>query len=320
MTKPSLNNKRRQHYVWKKYLEPWTLQGRLWALRNGDDEPFNTDPVNVAVERDFYKLHGLTKDDCNFIRKVALDPIKNEDLRKLNEGWLDNFEMAFAVEQHFRNHERSTEEIHETLDILLNTLDENAHSQLESSAGKYFASLLKGDVTFYQSEEGARDFSFFLAHQYLRTKKLQENVRRATVNDQMSLARLQRIWPILRHIYATCISFSLFVERKTMRPTIVRCPEGMEFLTCDQPVLNTYGAFLPIDEEVHKTEFYYPISPSMALIVSDRIDYFEMHGCTVDPFRVTYFNQMIELVAHEFVFSQSKATLEHVLFSSQPTL
>jgi len=33
-------NKKRQHYVWKNYLKPWTLDNKIWCKRK--DKIFNT--------------------------------------------------------------------------------------------------------------------------------------------------------------------------------------------------------------------------------------------------------------------------------------
>lgn len=43
---------RRQHYVWRKYLEPWTTKGKIWCRR--ESKIFSADLMNVAQERDFY--------------------------------------------------------------------------------------------------------------------------------------------------------------------------------------------------------------------------------------------------------------------------
>jgi hypothetical protein len=47
-------NVRRQHYVWRAYLERWAVNGNVHCLRAG--RVFCTDPGNLAVERDFHRL------------------------------------------------------------------------------------------------------------------------------------------------------------------------------------------------------------------------------------------------------------------------
>ena len=86
---------RRQHYVWRKYLEPWTTNRgkarQLWYLRREADRPIVTDIKNVAVERDFYRLLDLQDGDSDFVRSLAFSPNTNAKLRELNEGWISRF-------------------------------------------------------------------------------------------------------------------------------------------------------------------------------------------------------------------------------------
>jgi hypothetical protein len=52
-------NKKRQHYVWKKYLKPWTINGKLWCKRNGII--FNPSLENIAQEKYFYATTPLNE-------------------------------------------------------------------------------------------------------------------------------------------------------------------------------------------------------------------------------------------------------------------
>src|SRR5665213_4526618 len=65
--------KHRQHHVWQHYLASWSIDERVWALRNGETI-FNTDTVNVAVERDFYKVHKFTSRDLALLRLILSGP------------------------------------------------------------------------------------------------------------------------------------------------------------------------------------------------------------------------------------------------------
>jgi hypothetical protein len=49
---------RRQHHVWRSYLEAWSTEKIIFCLQDGRIFPSNVS--GVAVERDFHKLQELT--------------------------------------------------------------------------------------------------------------------------------------------------------------------------------------------------------------------------------------------------------------------
>lgn len=305
------NTKRRQHYVWKKYLNSWATNGRVWTIRTGDAKPFCTDPINVAVERDFYKLHGLTKEDEQLIRKIALDSIQDPILKKLNEGWLSQFSLLFAAEALIRPREDQVTGAKELLDTMLLTIEEDGHAQLENTAGKCLDLLLQGHTGFYETAEGATDFSYFISHQYLRTKRMQDGVFASMARLGMPKQQCKRIWPILRHIFATSISYSIFIRRGTMKLILLNCTPGMEFITCDQPVLNTYAGWKLDSPAPTEVELYYPISPTQAVLLTDKPPSLEV-GEPLSSFMTEQYNQFIERAAHGFVFAKSEQSLDNI--------
>src|SRR4051812_21425524 len=119
---------RRQHYVWKKYLEPWTSEGKVWCLRQNGGDPFYTNPINVAVERDFYKLTDLTADDLTFIHEFVIKQTNNANLRKLNERWVKMFDVIFKLDKRIRNSQGINPEIVNFLDENLNNFEEKNHA------------------------------------------------------------------------------------------------------------------------------------------------------------------------------------------------
>ena len=58
--------KRKQHHVWKSYLRAWAHEEKIFCLQSG--RVFESNICDVAVERDFYKLPTLSKEDIGYIR------------------------------------------------------------------------------------------------------------------------------------------------------------------------------------------------------------------------------------------------------------
>jgi hypothetical protein len=85
---------------------------------------------------------------------------------------------------------------------------------------------------------------------------------------------------------------------------------GTEFITADQPAINTYGALVAPMVPLDEVELYYPASPSRALIISSHSTYKNVHEQEIDPFRVNYLSQTIELVAHVQLIARSQEALK----------
>jgi len=64
-----MNDTRRQHHVWRYYLKAWATGEQLFCLQDGRIFPSNVS--GVAVERDFYKLQTLTRQDIEAIRLIS---------------------------------------------------------------------------------------------------------------------------------------------------------------------------------------------------------------------------------------------------------
>ena len=84
---------RRQHYVWRHYLEMW--QGEddsVWCFRN--QKIFTTNPTNIMVEKDFYKLQELTREDIDILQEFVKKTTPS--LRNTHKALVANF--AFIAE------------------------------------------------------------------------------------------------------------------------------------------------------------------------------------------------------------------------------
>jgi hypothetical protein len=57
---------RRQHHVWRSYLEAWSTDQIISCLSDGRTFPSNVS--RVGVERDFHKLQALTSADIRGVR------------------------------------------------------------------------------------------------------------------------------------------------------------------------------------------------------------------------------------------------------------
>src|ERR1035437_9502872 len=120
--------KRDHHHVWQRYLKPWTTNGVIWCLQNG--RIFSTGTPNIAVEKDFYKLHKLTREDVTFIKMLFE---KGRPLSKRNHAALLNMLMApFQIAEQVKNTQHRAK-IDQVLDDYASNVLEDYHASIEAS-------------------------------------------------------------------------------------------------------------------------------------------------------------------------------------------
>src|ERR1017187_10470563 len=76
------------------------------------------------------------------------------------------------------------------------------------------------------------------------------------------------IWNVLRHIFATNVAWTLFAERRDIKTVLLKNETPHAFSTADQPVINTHASGIPLSHFVHDLEFYYPLSPRLAMLMT----------------------------------------------------
>ncbi len=96
-----------------------------------------------------------------------------------------------------------------------------------------------------------------------------------------------------------------------MKPCVIEAPDGMEFITGDQPIINTYAG-QDTNAWAERDEYFYPVSPRRALILSENIDSHALHGSQVSPLRAHVLNDMMANAAHEQRFASRRESLENL--------
>ena len=137
-----MDKKRRQHYVWKYYLTPWTVDDMIVCHREG--KIFTTNPINVANKRDFYRLKEITEEDINFIKSLFITNISDE-VREIHELLFANFTLIFDLKKQLNANKgiegELKQEIEEKIEILINNTEEDLHNSIENSVTGYSAHL-----------------------------------------------------------------------------------------------------------------------------------------------------------------------------------
>lgn len=291
-----------QHYVWQHYLRAWCAPKKIWCKRIDQSQPFDTSPRNVGAKRFFYEFHELTCDDLAYLEAV-ISKSNDEELQKLNRGWIESFQMTFNIRKRLSGYEidpKIRTELESKLREVEKTMGETFHGATEDRAISILDALRKGNLSFYADEAGSFTFIDYISHQYFRTAKL----RNAMLAIPNRLPHdMSRTWPVEAFIYATNLASSFVRQRHEYRIVLLRNKSDVPFITGDQPVIN----LLSVD--VEEVDLYYPLKPDLAMIfTADRTRY---SGDTADvgPISVEGYNYRIYAKSDSQIYGNDPAYL-----------
>jgi Protein of unknown function (DUF4238) len=294
--------KRRHHHVWQKYLKPWTTDGAIWCLQDG--RIFPTGTSNIAVEKDFYKLHKLTRDDISLLQILFG---KGHPLAVKNHAHLLNrLMLPFQIAERMRDSQHYAEII-QYMDEYASNVLEDYHAGVEAWFIPSLEGALNGNTSFYYDDNRCISFLYYLCTQYMRTRGIKE--RTIELCDSDKSADLTRVWNIAIHMAAFNIAAGLFLERRRRKLILIRNRTDVPFITGDQPAINLKGSRPRPPENL---SIYYPISPRLALLLADvdEAPLFPAEGLTTP--QASLLNKMLFDACYKQVLASSKELLEVV--------
>lgn len=142
--------------------------------------------------------------------------------------------------------------------------EESLHSAIEGPAVRLLQKLRAGNASFWNIDDEARDFAFFVSVQHLRTKAMRERV--LSRMDSCIAGHAVRTWPIIRIALATNLGWSLYSDRARWHIRVLSASEQLRFITGDQPILN----LRPQTGHRDDLSLYYPVSPERAVLLELR--------------------------------------------------
>jgi hypothetical protein len=296
-------NTRRQHHVWRSYLEAWATEKIIFCLQEGRIFPSNVS--GVAVDRDFHKLQELTDADIKGVRWL-LDkgrPAAN----RVQENFLTAFGFPGWLLSNPPPHMVGDAEYEALLRQQVINAEEDWHAKLESKMAPVIAALRGRDASVYADDERCIAFLRFLCLQSLRTKGVRDKVAART--SEVNGFSIARCWNILRHIFAVNVGAGLYLERKKRPLWMLENDTDIPFITGDQPVVNLFPSPHP-DKPPELLALYYPLSPSTALII-DEVEHrcgYTSGAISVEQARTL--NCRIREASHLQLFGSSKEVLQ----------
>lgn len=266
--------------------------------------------MGVAQERDFYKLKELTESDLVFLKRLLIEPIVIPELKKSCEEWIDSFQMVFKMKRILDTtfQDQRIALVEKEFDELITNIEEDLHSAIENDMVPILDRLIKKDTSVFDSEESYQSLCYFLAVQYTRTNRVKKAL--TTSFDSVLPGFMDRAIGVIRHINATTISWGIISKRQSesMNPCLLINETGVRFITSDQPAINTYAVLLDHNDVPSEAEFYYPLSPKLAIIISKR-DIYTSNIYELDEDSVKHFNSLMARGSHEQLYGQDRADL-----------
>lgn len=295
--------KRRHHYVWRYYLGAWAPNDKIWCYRDG--KIFNSNLMGIGQERDFYKLRHLKPSEIDMIRKCFVDH-QVDGLKTVLNNWLEMLMFPFEKRELLEQHGLLNETVDDVLKSFEHNVLEDIHSTLESKAIKYIDLLRDGDCSFYDDEKAAIEFLFFICFQYFRTKSIRVGAIAALRDDPV--IDYENTSHAIAVILATILSHNLYLRKDTYHMVMLTNSSSCPLISGDQPVINTYAYGKPPSEPAEKLEFYYPISPEVALLITE--DVTRKENSIISEDEVHIYNEMIVDASESQIYSSSKKSLE----------
>lgn len=123
----------------------------------------------------------------------------------------------------------------------------------------------------------------------------------------------EKIWGAIRQILATNITWELYSKRGQYHLVLLENKTSVLFITGDQPVINTFAFTSENVNEIKDLEFYYPLSPYIAILITNRSKYLNVKFVTLTDIEVATYNNFIIKSSFEQIYSLSKEDLENVL-------
>lgn len=298
-----LSRTKRQHHVWKDYFDPWLVKGLISFTLDGNVR--TSGPGNVANKRYFYEVGEMTEQDVRMLKTLASGQ-KSELMRISAESWIASVQLIFKFRDVMVARGMDRSDIDEIVTQCARQLGEQHQSMIEHSGLKYLPALRSADAFNIPEGEGYIEFCYFVTTQYFRTLRAKENLKRELEADNPGY--VDRSMAAIIPMMATLVTSALINGRDRLVPTLLLNKSGVNFITGDQPIINTHAVDVRKGDSIPGTEFYYPISPARAIIFTENPRY--RNGVITDPAHAREFNRMMAISAERSAFASSEDELQ----------
>ncbi len=307
----------RQHYVQRKYLEPWCNErNQLWIYRVNEDKFFQAIPEKVFVQKGYYRLPALNKEELTFLSLFVDGKYTNHSTAQRSIETLDDLLSAFKFLTNgiVDMQEGRKSPIQHLFDLLLcfGSLAENEknifHPKLqqmaeykeffENSQMQVIESVLSEiessgfsaiQKLYKQNELEEDDFDHLLIYcgvQYYRTTFAGEVIDKLAANSKN--INIKKIRPFIQLVSGLKLAEGLRVKAHEILVLVNKTT--INFITGEQPIVNMLAVS---NGETHEIELFYPISPQKALLIRPAMNSNVSNETILESKEIEKFNRKI---------------------------
>jgi Protein of unknown function (DUF4238) len=301
--------KKRQHYVWRKYLRAWADKEKIWSFLKDQNKVIKPDLMGVAQEKYFYELIEFTDDEEKLLKEY-IEKTSHKSVRELNLDFFRAFTAHYKLRRNFniideRLNPEQRKEIEEKIREFEVNMMEDSHGIFENLGTKLTNCRSLEDLNLLNDPDEYYNALMFLTFQYLRTKKRKIAIIRSFKGEKFPA---EKFWNIISHVMATNIARNLSFD-PNLRIRLFENFTNENFITNDQPIFNI------CDEEdengnVINLELYYPLSPNHAILIHfDTQQKTKLEEIKITESVVKYFNELMIQNAEQFIFANNENQL-----------
>ena len=264
--------------------------------------------MGVAQQRFYYSLIEFSIEEEAILKEI-IKTLSNDDTLEINLQYYDLFTSYSKLKRLIQRNNLPQEkriEIEEKLDLMKSNLMEDFHSDFENFGHRLIKVKKLKDLKFLDDEEALMKTFIFLCSQYVRTKKMQTTFSQRFDNH---FTILPKYFHILSFVLATGMANGLRFYKET-KFILLENISVTNFITSDQPIINLKEDEKDINGNVTSLEFYYPISPRIALKIHYNAIGHKFDNLKVNKEQVEDLNQIIFHKSQDFIFANCTKQLE----------
>lgn len=305
--------KKKQHYVWKKYLIPWCNNNQIYASFKSSRKIIKTNIEGVAQERYFYALEEFTEEE-EIILKELIRLWSNDIVQPFIMEYYNIIVYFSKVTRSIKDDKLSKDNsvgLEKKLASLKANTMEDMHTNFEKFGEKLIEVRKIEDLKFLDNERDLLTTMIYVSFQYLRTKNMREVVK-PVINKYSFLS--EKFINFFPFIYAPSIANSL-TYGKNIKFIFLDNKTEIDFITTDQPIINAKKHVINDTGKVEQLDYYYPITPKIAIIIHYQEQKEKRKYVLIEKKEVIYYNKLMNSNAKEFVFSNTEEQLKTYLNS-----
>jgi len=172
---------------------------------------------------------------------------------------------------------------------------------MEDNAVDLYEKLYKKDLSFTNNDFVRSNFYGFLGLQYTRTKKMLVNSKNVfdiipTPEKYKGKFNPDNINRVIGLITAETIGNWIYVMGN-----IYFFDSDYELITCDQPIINIHARNYENMILPKRLELYYPITPNLALFITDR----KISNRILKKEDAIFYNNLMKQKSHEQIYAKT---------------